>query len=115
LTPLDGNANGVLAVKEPNVREAKYGHDDDDIKQVAANSSKSVGLSLSSRPSIRAATPLTLSDFFVRGAEIVTASAINWTAFCELLVWTHDIGSSRLQRACLKIRRESTRCYNTDR
>jgi hypothetical protein len=83
LTPLDRNANGVLAVKKPDVGEAKHGHDDDDIKQVAANSSKSVGLSLCSRPSIQAATPLALSDFFLRGAEVVAASAINWTAFGE--------------------------------
>jgi hypothetical protein len=73
----------VLAVKKPDVSEAKHGRDNDDIKQVPAKNSKSFRILLSSRPSIQAATPLALSDFILRGAEIVAASAINWTAFCE--------------------------------
>jgi hypothetical protein len=73
----------VLAVKKPDVSEAKHGRDNDDIKQVPAKNSKSLGVLLSSRPSIRAATPLALSDFFLRGAEIVASPAIYWTASRE--------------------------------
>jgi hypothetical protein len=73
----------VLAVKEPDVHEAKHGRDNDQIKQVPADNSKSFGIPLSSRPSIRAATPLALSGFFLRGAEIVASPAIYWTASRE--------------------------------
>jgi hypothetical protein len=70
----------VLAVKKPHVYEAKHDRDDDDIKQVPAKNSKSFGISLSSRPSIRAVTPLSLGDFFLKGSEIVASSAINGAA-----------------------------------
>jgi hypothetical protein len=73
----------VLAVKKPDVCEAKHRPDSDDIKQVPAKNAKSLGILLSSRPSIPAATPLALSDFILRGAKIVASPAIYWTAFRE--------------------------------
>jgi hypothetical protein len=66
----------VSTVVEPSVNEAKHGGDDEDIKQIAAENSKSFGISFS-RSSIRANTPLTLCEFFLRGAEIVASPAIN--------------------------------------
>jgi hypothetical protein len=83
LTPLDGNAHGVSAVKKPHVDKAKHDCANGRIKQIMTNSPKAFGFSLSSRPSIRTGTPLTLSQFFFRGAEIRAAPAIDLSASCE--------------------------------
>jgi len=74
----------VPAIEKSDVYKAKHDGANDGIKQIMANGAKSFGFSLIPRPSIQALTPLTLAQYFFRGAGIVASPAIDLTASFEL-------------------------------